>query len=265
MSGLQLPGGSGAWTGGEVKGADGASVFCVLAPNASPMTLDGTNTWIIPATAGALVIDPGPDDPVHQREVEQQLAALGVRPRGIVLTHAHPDHAAGAGSCAKAWDVPVYAFPSLPVGAVVEVPCAGFNVDILATPGHTADSVCLHLPASRLLLTGDTVLGRGTSVVAWPDGDLGDYLDTLGRLTDRAEHVDYLLPGHGPVLAHPAQVLDAYRAHRMRRLAEVERALMDGAHTPTEVVATVYADLPQELWPAAEQSVRAQLAYLGRN
>lgn len=107
------------------------------------------------------------------------------------------------------------------------------------------------------------MLGRGTSVVAWPDGDLGAYLESLARLADCAEQVDYLLPGHGPVLAQPADVLSAYRAHRLRRLNEVKDALASGARTPAEVVAEVYADVPREVWPAAEQSVRAQLAYLG--
>lgn len=264
MSGVRLPGGDIAWTGGQVIGADGVAVHCVLAPNASPMTLDGTNTWLIPSGGAALVIDPGPDDPAHHRAIDQQLAALGVRAEAIVLTHAHPDHAAGAGACANAWSVPVYAYADLPAGASIQIPFGDVNIEVLATPGHTADSVCLFLPASRFLLTGDTVLGRGTSVVAWPDGDLGEYLDTLGRLADRVEDIDVLLPGHGPVLTQPAAVLSAYRDHRARRLDEVKHALGSGARTPGDVVAMVYADVPKTLWPAAEQSVRAQLAYLGQ-
>lgn len=263
MSGLRLPGGEGSWSGGEVVGADGVRVCCVLAPNASPMTLDGTNTWIIPSGQEALVIDPGPDDPIHHRAVDVKLAELEVRATGILLTHAHPDHAAGAGSCAKSWGVPIHAFADLPVTSSVHVACGDLAVEVLATPGHTADSVCVRLAQGRLMLTGDTVLGRGTSVVAWPDGDLGAYLASLARLADCAEQVDYLLPGHGPVLAQPADVLSAYRAHRLRRLSEVKDALASGARTPAEVVAEVYADVPREVWPAAEQSVRAQLAYLG--
>lgn len=264
MSGLRLPGGAGPWTGGEVIGDDGVRVICVLAPNASPMTLDGTNTWILPAQDEALVVDPGPDDPGHQRAIDAQLALLGVRATGIVLTHSHPDHAAGAGTCARAWDVPVHAFPDGLTEGSVLVPCGDLDVEVVATPGHTADSVCLRLPRGRLLLTGDTVLGRGTSVVAWPDGDLGEYLDSLARLADCADQIDHLLPGHGPVLTQPSDVLTAYREHRLRRLGEVREALAAGARTPAEVVAVVYADVPTAVWPAAEQSVRAQLAYLDR-
>ncbi len=260
MSGLLLPGGQGPWFGGAVDGHDGVQLFCVLAPNASPMTLDGTNTWIIPRNGVALVVDPGPEDPSHQRAIEQQLIALEVEVAGIVLTHAHPDHAEGAQTCAQRWRVPIHdAHRNSPRS---RLNCGGLEVDILPTPGHTADSACIRIAQGRLLLTGDTVLGRGTSVVAWPDGDLGDYLESLALLGEVAQDVDQLLPGHGPVLTEPSQVLAAYREHRLRRLDEVRAALAAGARTPAEVVAAVYADVPRALWPAAEQSVRAQLAYL---
>lgn len=262
MSGLQLPVGDGPWFGGEVCGADGVDVVCVLAPNASPMTLDGTNTWIIQAGKAALVVDPGPDDPVHQRSIERCIADLDLTVSAIALTHSHPDHAAGAGTCARAWGVPVHAYAPDHVDSPATVPCGDLEVLVVRTPGHTADSICLHIPKGRLLLTGDTVLGRGSSVVAWPDGDLGAYLESLGRLADLVGDIDTLLPGHGPVLPDPAAVLDAYRTHRLRRLDEVRDAIAGGARTPAEVVAVVYADVPRTVWPAAEQSVRAQLAYL---
>jgi glyoxylase-like metal-dependent hydrolase (beta-lactamase superfamily II) len=134
---------------------------------------------------------------------------------------------------------------------------------VVATPGHTTDSVCLLLPADRALLTGDTVLGRGTTVIAH-DGNLGDYLASLDRLRALAdaEQLRMLLPGHGPLLADPAAVLDFYIAHRQERLAEIRAALSAGDRTTDQVVERVYADVDRSLWPAARLSVRAQLGYL---
>jgi glyoxylase-like metal-dependent hydrolase (beta-lactamase superfamily II) len=134
---------------------------------------------------------------------------------------------------------------------------------VVATPGHTADSLSLLLAADGGLLTGDTVLGRGTTVIA-EDGSLGDYLRTLDELRELADRAGLrvLLPGHGPLLGDPAGVLDYYIGHRRERLDQVRAALAAGARTPAEVVAVVYADVDRALWPAAELSVRAQLGYL---
>ena len=134
---------------------------------------------------------------------------------------------------------------------------------MVATPGHTDDSLSLLLAADGALLTGDTVLGRGTTVIA-DDGSLADYLRTLDELRALADTAGLrtLLPGHGPPLADPAGVLDYYIAHRRERLEQVRAALAAGARTPAEIVATVYADTDPAVWPAAEPSVRAQLTYL---
>jgi glyoxylase-like metal-dependent hydrolase (beta-lactamase superfamily II) len=133
----------------------------------------------------------------------------------------------------------------------------------VVTPGHSSDSVCLLLTADRALLTGDTVLGRGTTVVAFPDGRLGDYLDSLQRLRDLADtDIDVLLPGHGPVLETPVEVLTYYLKHREERLAQVRAAVAAGDKEAKDVVRRVYADVDPALWPAAELSVRAQLDYL---
>jgi glyoxylase-like metal-dependent hydrolase (beta-lactamase superfamily II) len=139
----------------------------------------------------------------------------------------------------------------------------GCELRVVATPGHTADSLSLLLAADGGLLTGDTVLGRGTTVIA-EDGSLGDYLRTLDDLRALADEAGLrvLLPGHGPLLGDPAGALDYYIGHRRERLDQVRAALAAGARTPAEVVAVVYADVDRALWPAAEQSVRAQLAYL---
>jgi glyoxylase-like metal-dependent hydrolase (beta-lactamase superfamily II) len=145
-------------------------------------------------------------------------------------------------------------------GSVVEV--AGLRLRVLETPGHTADSVSFLVedPVEPAVLTGDTILGRGTTVVAHPDGRLGDYLESLERL--RALGHLLVLPGHGPVRAQLDQVAQEYIDHRMQRLAQVKAALAAGDRTPAEVVQRVYADVDPVLWPAAELSVRAQLDYL---
>ncbi|MFF8932891.1 MBL fold metallo-hydrolase [Streptomyces longwoodensis] len=244
----------------------------VLAPNASAMTLDGTNTWILsePDSALAVVVDPGPLDDGHLRRVIDTAEEAGKRVALTLLTHGHPDHAEGAARFAGLTGTKVRALDpalrlgdeGLAAGNVVEV--GGLELRVVPTPGHTADSLCFHLPADRAVLTGDTILGRGTTVVAHPDGRLGDYLDSLRRLRSLTvdDGVHTVLPGHGPVLEDAQGAVEFYLAHRAHRLAQVETAVEDGFRTPEEVVAHVYADVDRSLWPAAELSVRAQLEYL---
>jgi glyoxylase-like metal-dependent hydrolase (beta-lactamase superfamily II) len=140
----------------------------------------------------------------------------------------------------------------------------GVDLEVLATPGHTSDSVTLLLPADRAILTGDTVLGRGTTVVAHPDGKLADYLASLERLHALTpEPVAVVYPGHGPVLPHAREAIGYYLKHRQERLDQVRAAVAAGDKTPRQVVERVYADVDPVLWPAAEWSVSAQLEYLG--
>lgn len=235
----------------------------LLADNPSPMTLDGTNTWLLRA-AGAeacVVVDPGPDDPAHLR------AVAGHGPVAeILLTHGHPDHSAGAAGLRALTGAPVRALDpgqrlggeGLAEGDVVAA--AGVELRVLATPGHTSDSLCFAV--GDAVLTGDTVLGRGTTVVAHPDGRLGDYLDSLRRLRDLGTRA--VLPGHGPELPDLARVTAAYLLHREQRLEQVRAALdvLGPDAAPADVVRHVYADVDPVLWPAAEWSVRAQLDYL---
>jgi glyoxylase-like metal-dependent hydrolase (beta-lactamase superfamily II) len=247
---------------------------CLLAPNPSPMTLDGTNTWIIaePGSSSVVVIDPGPDDEQHLRRVHAEAVAGDRRIAKIVLTHGHLDHSAGAARLAGLSGAPIQAAD--PAGRLGTegfgdgdvVTAAGCELRVIATPGHSADSVSLLLPADGALFTGDTVLGRGTTVIA-DDGNLGDYLRTLGHLRELAEDMDLrlLLPGHGPMLADPIGTLDYYLAHRAERLEQVRAALAAGARTPAEIVAMIYTDVDRSVWPAAEWSVRAQLDYLGES
>lgn len=244
----------------------------VLAPNPSAMTLDGTNTWLLsePGSDLAVVVDPGPLDEGHLRNVVDTAEKLGKRVALTLLTHGHPDHAEGAGRFAELTRTPVRALdPALRLGDeglgegdVVTV--GGLELRIVATPGHTSDSLSFHLPADRAVLTGDTILGRGTTMVAHPDGRLGDYLDSLRRLRSLTvdDGVHTVLPGHGPVLEDAQGAVEFYLAHRVSRLAQVETAAENGLRTAPEVVAHVYADVDRSLWPAAELSVRAQLEYL---
>ncbi|MFB6842811.1 MBL fold metallo-hydrolase [Streptomyces sp. NPDC056361] len=244
----------------------------VLAPNPSAMTLDGTNTWLLsePGSDLAVVVDPGPLDEGHLRHVVDTAEKLGKRVALTLLTHGHPDHAEGAGRFAELTGTAVRALdPALRLGDeglgegdVVTV--GGLELRVVPTPGHTSDSLSFHLPADRAVLTGDTILGRGTTMVAHPDGRLGDYLDSLRRLRSLTvdDGVHTVLPGHGPVLEDAQGAVEFYLAHRAGRLAQVESAVAGGLRTAAEVVAHVYADVDRSLWPAAELSVRAQLEYL---
>ena len=207
---------------GQIDGSGTARARCLLAPNPSPMTLDGTNTWLIaePGSEAVVVVDPGPGLPGHLNRVRDEVASAGQRVALILLTHGHPDHAEGAAAFAGLTGAPVRAADpahrlggeGLAAGDVVTL--AGCELRVVATPGHTADSV------------------------------------------------SFLLPADGALLTDPAGTLDFYLAHRRERLAEVTAALAAGDRTPAEIVARVYLDVDRSLWPFAEWSVRAQLDYL---
>lgn len=245
----------------------------VLAPNADAMTLDGTNTWLLaePGAGRAVVVDPGPADEGHLDLVVRTAREAGREIGLILLTHGHFDHAEGAPRLAELTGAPVRALDrelrlgqeeGLRDGDVLEVD--GLEIRVVGTPGHTGDSLCFVLPADRALLTGDTVLGRGTTVVAHPDGRLGPYLDSLRRLRALAERgeIGPVLPGHGPQLPDALAVVDFYLEHRAQRLEQVRGAVAAGDRTAMDVVRRVYADVDPAVWFAAEMSVEAQLEYL---
>ncbi|WP_436737602.1 MBL fold metallo-hydrolase [Streptomyces sp. BBFR102] len=257
---------------GAVAGPATVRAHNVLAPNPSAMTLDGTNTWLVaePDSDLAVVIDPGPLDEGHLKAVVATAEAAGRRVGLTLLTHGHADHAEGAARFAELTGTKVRALdPALRLGdeglgAGDVVTVGGLELRVVPTPGHTADSLSFHLPADRAVLTGDTVLGRGTTMVSHPDGGLGDYLDSLRRLHSltTGDGVSTVLPGHGPVLDDAQGALEFYLRHRAARLDQVRAAVAAGVTEPGEVVALVYAAVDRSLWPAAELSVRAQLEYL---
>jgi glyoxylase-like metal-dependent hydrolase (beta-lactamase superfamily II) len=246
-------------------------VRLIRAPNPGPMTLDGTNTWVIADQGeGALVVDPGPAIVDH---IEAIMAASGPRLVMIALTHRHLDHSESAAALAeragcgvRAADPQFRLGPAgLDGGDLLRL--GALTLQVFETPGHTSDSRSLLLSGpDRVvrLITGDMVLGRGTTVITYPDGDLAAYfesLDLLERMV-RSRNVTELLPGHGPIVTDPLPWLAFYRRHRHERLDQVRAALAAGDRTASEIVARVYADVDRRLWPAAEQSVRAQLDYL---
>ncbi|ANN14631.1 MBL fold metallo-hydrolase [Amycolatopsis orientalis] len=232
----------------------------LLERNPSSMTLEGTNSWVLrgPGAAGSVVVDPGHEDIEHLT----LLAGTGAVEL-IILTHHHPDHAEGAPWFAERVGAPVRAFDeslcvggkSLVDGEVVEA--GGLEISVLHTPGHTGDSICLR--SEGQILTGDTILGRGTTVLH----DLGDYLRSLRKLIELPDGTAGL-PGHGPELPDLAATAREYLAHREERLDQVRSALkvLGADATPRQVVEVVYADVDKALWAPAEWSVQAQLDYL---
>lgn len=239
----------------------------LLAPNPSPMTLDGTRTFVV-GRERPVVVDPGPDVREH---VTALLAALGGRvPAAILLTHDHPDHADAADALAARTGAPLRAMRGvaepLADGEVVE--SDGGTLAAVATPGHTPDHLCFHwqgpgAPEGGALLAGDLFMGHGdTTLVASPEGDLADYLRSLDRVEALAPGV--ILPAHGPGIGDPLSAVARYRAHRVQRILQVADALRQlGPSRPGALLDEVYgAALHPGLRAAAEGSLSAILEYL---
>lgn len=253
-----------AWVGGEATGR----ATCVLAPNPGAMTLEGTNTWVLmePGSAQCVVVDPGPLDEPHLQRVLDLVELRGARVCLTLLTHGHLDHAESAGRFGELTGAPVRALGAghddLGDGDTLMVD--GLDLTVVATPGHTGDSLSFLLPAESALLTGDTILGHGTAMVAWPDGELAAYLSSLQRIEAMtgSREVTRILPGHGPTVPDAAGVVRYYLEHRSQRLEQVRSAVAVGGADADGVLDLVYADVPRELWPAARLSVLAQLDFL---
>lgn len=250
---------------------DTASVL--LCHNPGKMTLDGTNTWVLraPDCDEMVLVDPGPrpdDDSGAADEHLERLAALGPIPL-VLISHKHSDHTGGIDRIVDLTGAVVRSVGSgflrglggpLTDGEVIDA--AGLQITVMATPGHTADSVSFLLDDA--VLTADTILGRGTTVIDHEDGDLGDYLDSLHRLRGLGRRA--VLPGHGPELDDIAEVSRTYLSHREERLDQVRAALTELGEDAAarQVVEHVYTDVDETLWDVAEWSVQAQLNYLRR-
>lgn len=240
-----------------------------LIPNENPMTLGGTNAYILgaPGADSVTLVDPGTEDPALLD------ALVGGRNVDLVLlTHHHLDHSAGGGHIHRFAGAPVRAWRAdLCLGAAPledgeQLDASGIGLRVIHTPGHTSDSVCFHAPVGAehgILLSGDTILGRGTTIIEHPDGLLADYLDSLDKLEalGRAR----VLPGHGPILDGVADAAVEYRSRRLHRLAQLQETLADFRHAPvSELAKHIY---PTKTHPrtrrAAERTILAQLRYLG--
>lgn len=238
----------------------------VLAPNPGMMTGPGTNTYLVGIDEIA-VIDPGPDDQGH---LDAVAACGGDRIRWILCTHTHLDHSPGAKGLKKRTGAEIRGYESRD-GLEVDSPLADgdtlegteFRLTAVHTPGHASNHLCFLLTNERLLFSGDHVMDGSTVVISPPDGDMTEYLASLGRLQELRPRLRAIAPGHGRLIEDPAARLDDYVSHRLEREAQVLDALgAAGQATPAELVEAIYTDVAQELHPVAARSVWAHLRKL---
>lgn len=244
--------------------------LCRVAPNAGPMTLEGTNSYLIgsPEGKGWVLVDPGPLAKLH---LDDLLAAGDIEL--VLITHHHSDHTESSrwfhesiGAPVRALD-PNQCYGAPPLSDGENIHSAGVLIRVIATPGHTSDSASFYLPhdgPKGSALTGDTILGRGTTVICYPDGQLGPYLQSLHKLSKLGPST--VLPGHGPQLPNLVAVCREYQQHRRQRLCEIEAALefLGADANLSSLVEHVYNDAAPDVRSAAQMSVAAQLDYLGQ-
>lgn len=254
----------------------------VLAPNPSPFTYTGTQSYLVGGADGLAVIDPGPDDPAHLAAL---VAAIAGRPVvAICCTHTHRDHSPAAAPLAALTGAPIIGCAPLHIisdAPRVDAPfdktyapdrvladgesIAGpdWTLTAVATPGHTSNHLCLALEESGALFTGDHVMGWATSVVVPPDGDMADYMASLDKLYAREDRIYY--PAHGPAVTKPRQLVRGMAGHRRAREKQIVRLLEQAPQTIAAMIPAMYKGVDQRLWPAAAQSVHAHLIDLARN
>ncbi|MFB0612589.1 MBL fold metallo-hydrolase [Aurantiacibacter poecillastricola] len=263
------------WPTGEVERLE-PLVARVLAPNASPFTFTGTQTYLVGGKEGLAVIDPGPDDPAHLLALQSAIGDATVR--AIMCTHTHRDHSPAARPLAEATGAPIVGCAPLHLHSDaprVDAPFdqtyepdrvmedgeamtgPGWTLRAIATPGHTSNHLCFALEESGALFTGDHVMGWSTSVVVPPDGDMADYMASLARLHEREDRIYY--PAHGPAVEKPRQLVRGMIGHRRQRERQITRLLSEEARSIEALVPVMYKGVPEKLWPAAAQSVHAHL------
>ena len=230
----------------------------ILAPNPGVFTLEGTNTWIV-GEGRSIVIDPGPDDDGHLDEIARAAGAV----EAVIVTHDHEDHASGASRLAALVRAPLHAFrlegaSHLRDGQTINA--GPVSIVALHTPGHSSDHVVFHLPQEGALFTGDAVLGRGTSFIDPPDGDLVAYLRSLKRMRDLGPRTLY--PGHGPVVLDADTKLGEYIDHRAEREGQIVDAIAGGARTISQQVSIIYGAYPPEVHTLAARSILSHLLKL---
>ena len=252
----------------------------LLAPNPSPFTHTGTQTYIV-GRGEVAVIDPGPDIPGH---VEAILAATeSERVAAICCTHTHRDHSPASRPLAAATGAPIIG--CAPFALEDDGPRAdaafdfdyrpdriladgerfegeGWTLEAVATPGHTSNHLCLALPEARTLFTGDHVMGWSTTVVSPPDGDMTAYMESLDKLLARDDALYY--PAHGPAVERPHAHVRALIGHRRMREEQILSQLEAGEKHIPRMVETLYRDVDPRLHPAAARSVLAHLIDLER-
>ncbi len=244
------------------------------------MTLEGTNTYILGSAqaAAVFVVDPGPSG--HPEHLDAVIAATGsAEIRAILVTHRHRDHTGAAQELGERTGAPVRAFDPAhtiegahsaadPLHDGEELILPGQRVIVRHTPGHTSDSVCLWLPDSAAMLTGDTILGRGTTMLDYPDGTLTDYLHTLQHLAGYSG--TRMLPAHGPEHADLSGCAQEYLTHRLERLDQV-RSIMEteghdvGAARLGRLIYGEQSPLPEGVTTKIAQAQLAHLSHLGQH
>jgi hydroxyacylglutathione hydrolase len=231
----------------------------ILAPNASPLTMAGTITYLI-GTKQVAIIDPGSDAPSHLDAVEAEIGDFSEA--RILLTHDHPDHATGARELARRLDCRVFSFTTGTLRDGATFPTDEGELVTLHTPGHAQDHASFHWPEANAVFCGDLMMGgMDTAVVAAPEGDIGLYLDSLERLRVLQPHAIY--PAHGPAFKEPEVALARYVRHREERARQVLAALESGARSPEEITDHVYGTMMHDdLRRFGVAAVKAYVAHL---
>ncbi len=239
------------------------------APNPGPMTLTGTNSYLIGRPGEEMaVLDPGPQMESHLESLVTTARNSGSPITTILVTHGHPDHFPGAALLKALTGARVGAFRkaefphdlNLEDGSEIKVGTA--TLKAIFTPGHAVDHLCFFLEEEEALFTGDMILGTGTVIVAPPRGDMALYLNSLEILKHHWSRAKVIYGGHGPAVPDPAAKIQEYLTHREVRKLQLLKALEGGASTIPEMVSQIYQDVDKKLWPAAARQVLAYLVML---